>query len=140
MAPDADGANVERVFRLAPEIPVDRQEREADGDEMLLELEQAERFVEMHLLEDRPDADAIAGIDDGADQRGQQIENDDRLCIGGRAHAAEAGDKIALLTGGDRLPDAERLMGDRAHQRDRTEHVDDEQDTDHGFPPLAVFS
>src|SRR6185437_5015803 len=83
----------ESVFgreRLAPVVPIGRQQAEADGDEMLLEFEDAVGRVHAELLEYRAHRDAVGRIEDRAYDTREREEHDDRMRIDLAAHAAEA--------------------------------------------------
>src|SRR4051812_12186335 len=63
--------------RLASTYPVSRQQCQPNGDEMLLDVEQAKDFPMPAPFQMGPDIDAERQVDDGAEQRRGAVENDD---------------------------------------------------------------
>jgi hypothetical protein len=116
-------------MRVLPEVPVDRQQAESDGRDMLLQLEEALRLPVAGLLDRDSDVDAVLGVDPGAEDEGENPQNADGCGIAGSRHGTEARDKTGRAR---ELPHRQqhrhRLMRQRAEQRDREQSVNDEKD------------
>src|SRR5262245_26839679 len=84
-----------RVASILPEVPIRGENPHADGDGMLLELEEALRLPEAGLLDRDPDVDAKLGVDPCPHDEGEDPENTYRRGIAGRRHRAEAIHEIA---------------------------------------------
>src|SRR5439155_22650819 len=107
-----------------------------DGDEVLLEIEEAKYVPVTGLLQRRPHVNAKVEIDNGADDRGSQIQDDDGIGECRWRHGAKASEERAG-SGIHRRPCGERLMGDRAEQGDRYKSMDDQEGGRHVRPPVA---
>jgi hypothetical protein len=66
---------------LSPTNPIGWQQRQSDGDEMLFEVKETKRLPMAGVLQIRPDVDAEVHVEGSAEQRGNQIENDDRVGV-----------------------------------------------------------
>ena len=64
-----------------PANPIGRQQRQPDGDEMLLEIKETERLPMAGALQIGPDVDAEVQVDGSAEQRGNHIQNDDGIGV-----------------------------------------------------------
>ena len=66
---------------LPPTNPIGRQQRQPDGNEMLLEIKETERLPMAGALQTGPDVDAEVQVEGSTKQCGNHIEHDDRVGI-----------------------------------------------------------
>ena len=113
-----------RLTRPPPAHPVGRQQALPDGDEVLLEIEEAKCLPVAGLLERRPHIDAEVEVNDRAQDRGEEYRTTMALA---NAAAARVRKRPKNEPGRARrgCPCRERLVGDRAEERDRHQTMND---------------
>jgi len=86
---------------------------------MLLDIEEAEELPVASLFERRPDIDAEVQVNDGTQDRGARVENDDRVGKRRGRYGTKTSKERARSRVRER-PHRKRLVGNRTEQRDRT--------------------
>jgi hypothetical protein len=125
--------------RLPPANPVGRQQCQPDGDEMLLEVEEAEDLPVTSALQVWPDVDAKVQIHDPAQQSGDRIQNDDGAGERGGRHGAKTAEE-RTGPGARRRPGRQGLVRDRAEQHHRDQAMNDQQCGRHERHPATNSS
>jgi hypothetical protein len=64
---------------LLPTNPVGRRQRQPDGDEMLLKIEESKGLPMAGALQSRSNGNAETQVHDSTQQRAHRIQNDDRV-------------------------------------------------------------
>ena len=122
-------AVVVRLPGILPEVPIDRQQPEPDGGEVLLHLEEALRLPEARLLDRNADVDSILGIEPRAEGESHDPQDADRCSVARALYRAEARDETRSAY---RLPHRyehrHRLVRERTQKRDRQQSMDNQQD------------
>ena len=109
-----------------PAEPVGRQQGKPDRDEMLLDVEKAERIEMTRLLQRGPDVDTEVQIDGGAQHGRDHVEQHDRIGERGWPDSAEAPEERAGPRA-RRNPRRQCLVGDGAEQRHRDQAVENQE-------------
>src|SRR6516164_9393308 len=93
---------------------------------MLLQLEHPFGLVEMILLQNSAHAQAVGRVDDRAEHKRYQEENDDRVCVAHAVHPAQRVEE-ALASFRNRPACGNRLVSDPTEQQHRKQRVYDQQ-------------
>ena len=105
---------------------------------MLLDIEEAEELPVASLFERRPDIDAEVQVNDGTQDRGARVENDDRVGKRRGWYGTKTSKERARSRVRER-PGRKRLVGNRTEQRDRQQAMSDQQHGHHDGPaPVAI--
>src|SRR5262249_42610916 len=106
--------------RLTPAYPICWQQAEADRNEILLEIEESERMPVAIAFQVGLNVNLEVEVDDRPKQCSAQVQTNDGIGVPGWLHGAEAGEEGTWM-GARRCPCRQRLVRDRAEQRDRDE-------------------
>src|SRR5262249_30258515 len=88
------------------------------------------RHREMIILQNDANAEAIGGIDDSAEGGRDQEQHDNGIGVRRAGYRSRGVEKGTGSLAGWR-PDAQRLVGQRAEQRNRRQSMNDQQRRDH---------
>ena len=117
--------------RGAPVQPVRRQGADADGHEVLLDLEDAIGGAQLQILECGAHVDAILRIEQSTPERRAQEQQDDRTRVSRRVDAAESVEERQRADLRPGPNHRQGLVGHGAQQHDGQQAVRDQQDDDH---------
>src|ERR1700741_2743811 len=85
------GSVIFRVFRILPQVPIDRENTQTERSEMLLQLEKALRLPEAGLLDRNANVDPVLGVDERPQDERDNPEDTDGGGVGRPGDRAEAG-------------------------------------------------
>src|SRR6266850_1681113 len=121
-------AVIRGVARVLPEMPVDRQQPEADRGDVLLHLEHAEGFPQLFLLDQDAHVETVPSVYPGADDENEDPQHANSGGISWSRHRAKVRDETAGGAGTRRYEHGGRLVRERTEQCDRQQRMNDGQD------------
>src|SRR5215813_1492559 len=125
--------------RPTPAYPICRQQAQADRNEILLQIEKTERVPVTIAFQVGLDVNLEVQVDDRPKQCGAHIETNDGIGVSGWLHRAEAAEEGTRM-GGRWCPCRQRLVRDRAEQRDRDQTMQYQKRRCHRSQSLGPMS